>query len=108
MVTHGDHFRVRKPNTRNPKKFRIFVVVSRQELMDSGFSTVIYAPIYLSCEGLKSQVPVGVDEGLKHDSCIFCDERISLPKSMLTDFIGRVGDSKSEDLNAALRIAVSI
>ena len=83
MVTRGDLFRVRKPNARDPKRSRVFVVVSRQELIESRFSTVICAPIYSSCEGLKSQVPVGVEEGLKHDSCVFCDELISLPKSML-------------------------
>jgi mRNA interferase MazF len=33
-------------------------------------------------------VQVGVDEGLKYDSSIHCDELISLPKSLLTNYIG--------------------
>jgi mRNA interferase MazF len=108
MVTRGDLFRVRKPNSRDPKRSRVFLVVSRQELIESGFSTVICAPIYSSCEGLSSQVSVGIDEGLKHDSCIFCDELISLPKSMLTDFVGHLSDIKLKELNEALRVALNI
>jgi mRNA interferase MazF len=46
-----------------------------------------------------------VDEGLKHESCIFCDELVSFPKSMLTDFIGKLSIQK---LDAALKAALGI
>jgi len=39
-------------------------------------------------DGLSTQVPIGIDEGLKHESSIHCDELVSLPKSSLTDYIG--------------------
>jgi mRNA interferase MazF len=45
---------------------------------------------------------------LKHDSAIFCDELVSLPKSMLTDYIGSLSLSKLEAVNAALRIALAV
>ena len=51
-------------------------------LIDSRFSTVICAPVYSSHAGLSTQVPVGVDQGLKHDSSIHCDEVISLQQSV--------------------------
>ena len=74
------------------------MLVSRQVLIDSNFSTVICAPIYSSFDGLSSQVLVGVAEGLKHDSSVHCDELISIPKSSLTDFIGRLSSDKVLEL----------
>ncbi len=84
------------------------MLVSRQVVIDSNFSTVICAPIYTSFDGLSSQVPVGVAEGLKHDSSIHCDELISIPKSALTDFIGRLSQEKVLELDAALEVALGL
>ncbi len=81
-MKRGELYRVFKPHSREPKKFRVFVAVSRQVLIDSNFSTVICAPVYSAFHGLASQVPVGVAEGLKHDSSIHCDELVSLPKAL--------------------------
>jgi mRNA interferase MazF len=69
-------------------------VVSRQLLVDSRFSTVIYAPVYSKRDGLPTQVEAGVDEGLKHDSAIYCDELISLHKTLLTEYIGALSTAK--------------
>jgi mRNA interferase MazF len=49
-----------------------------------------------------------VDEGLKHDSSIHCDELISLPKSLLTNFVGSLSLKKIEELDRALIIALDI
>jgi len=101
-------YRVAKPSARDPKKFRVFVVVSRQIVIDSRFSTVICAPVYTVYDGLSTQVPVGVEEGLKHESSIHCDDLVSLPKSALTNFIGTLPAHKIQALNNALRIALDI
>ncbi len=89
-------------------RFRVFAVVSRQVLIDSRFSSVICAPIYSSYEGLSTQVPVGVDEGLKRDSSIYCDELASLSKNFLTDFVGTLSEEKLALLNRSLSIAVGL
>ena len=107
-MKRGELYRVQKPSTRNPKKFRVFVIVSRQILIDSRFSTVICAPIYSSYDGLSTQVPVGIEEGLKHDCSIHCDELISLPKSSLTNFVGSLTEQKTADLDRALLIALDL
>ena len=107
-MKRGELYRVYKPNSRDPKRYRVFVVVSRQEVIDSKFSTVICIPIYTNCTGLETQVDVGIDEGLKHDSCIFCDEIVSFPKQMLTNFIGTLSEEKLRELNDALKIALVI
>jgi mRNA interferase MazF len=49
-----------------------------------------------------------VDEGLKHDSSVHCDELVSLPKSLLTNFVGSLSPQKTEGLNRALSIALDI
>ncbi len=107
-MKRGDLYRVEHPSARDPKKSRVFVIVSRQVLTDSRFSTVICAPVYSVHAGLSTQVLVGIDEGLKHDSSLHCDELVSLPKSVLTNFVGRLTPQKLATLSKALRIALDI
>ncbi len=107
-MNRGDLYRVYKPSARDPKRFRVFVVVSRPVLINSRFSTVICAPVYSSSHGLSTQVLIGVDEGMKHESSIHCDELVSLPKSALTDYVGTLSAEKIEELNKALQIALDI
>jgi mRNA interferase MazF len=107
-VKRGELYRVTSPSSKDPKKSRVFVVVSRQVLIDSRFSTVVCAPIYSTHDGLSTQVLVGVNEGLKHDSSVHCDELVSLPKSVLTNFIGSLSPQKIEEFNRALSIALDI
>ena len=107
-MRRGELYRIRRPSQRDPKKFRTFVIVSRQILIDSRFSTVSCAPIYTIYHGLSTQVAVGIDEGLKHDSSIHCDELISLPKDMLTDYVGNLSSEKLLLLEKALKIALQL
>lgn len=94
--------------TGDPKRSRVFVVVSRQALMEVPFSTVICAPVVTTRSGLSTQVDIGVDEGLKHDSTIQCDALSSLPKRVLSDYVGRLGWEKVRQLDQALAIAAGI
>lgn len=107
-MRRGELYRVQNPSRRDPRKFRVFVVVSRQVLIDSRFSTVICAPVYSSHSGLSTQVPIGVGEGLKHESSIHCDELVSLPKSVLTNFIGSIPPHRIQELDIALTISLDI
>lgn len=107
-MKRGELYRVSHPSVREPKKSRVFVVVSRQVLIDSRFSTVVCAPVYSVHDGLSTQLLVGIEEGLKHDSSIHCDELVSLPKSVLTNFVGRLAPQELDALNRALRIALDM
>lgn len=107
-MKRGELYRVVHPLATDPRRHRVFVVVSRQVLIDSRFSTVICAPIYSTHDGLSTQVLIGVEEGLKHDSSIHCDELVSLPKTALTNYVGTLSSAKIEALNQALRIALDI
>lgn len=108
MVNRGELYRVVKPTKQDPKRQRVFVVVSRQEVIATSYSTVIVAPIYSNCLGLTTEVEVGMNEGLKHHSCIRCDELYSLPKAGLTDYVGKLTEAKLTELRRALRIALEV
>jgi mRNA interferase MazF len=107
-VNRGEFYLVQKPRSRDPRKQRVFVIVSRKVLIDSGFSTVICAPVYSRHDGLSTQVRVGPAEGLKLDSSIHCDEIVSLPKSLLTHFVGWLPAGRSAELNQALATALEL
>jgi mRNA interferase MazF len=100
-------YRVRHPKG-DPKKSRVFVVVSRQALLDSRYATAICAPVHTTRSGLETQLDVGADVGLKHDSSIHCDSLVSVPKDLLTDFVGRLSEAQVTRLERALRVALAI
>ena len=107
-MRRGDLYRVARPHARDPKRFRVFVVVSRQASIDSRFSTVICAPVYSARHGLATQVDIGPQEGLRHESSVHCDELVSLQKSRLTQFVGSLGAEGTERLDHALMVALDI
>ncbi len=107
-MKRGELYRVHAPSLRDPKRSRVFVVASRQVLIDSRFSTVICAPVYTVHDGLSTQVHVGPDEGLKHPSSIHCDELVSLPKPALTHYVGMLSSEKLAAFDRALAIALDL
>jgi mRNA interferase MazF len=106
-MKRGELYRVRRPPG-DPKPARVFVVVSRQPLIDSAYSTVICAPVFAHWRALASQIAVGTREGLKHESAVQCDGLMSLEKNRLTDYIGELAADKLRELDAALLIALGI
>ena len=107
-MKRGQLYRVYKAPASDPKAFRVFAVDSRQVLLESRFSTAICAPVYSAFHGLSTQVPVGTDNGLKHESSIHCDELVSIPKRMLSDYIGSLSPAQMNKLDQALAIALDL
>jgi mRNA interferase MazF len=105
-MKRGELYRVSLGSKTDTKKQRVYIIVSRQELIDSAYSTLICAPVYTNYDGLSTQVPVGTEEGLKHPSAIRCDELISILKKRLTDYVGTISEEKINILGQALSIAV--
>lgn len=106
-MNRGDIFRVRHP-AGDPKRARMFVVVSRPALIKSRFSTVICAPVYSLRRGLATEVPVNASESFAHASSVLCDALVSVPKAALTDFVGALPAAKLTDLDRALRVALHL
>jgi mRNA interferase MazF len=107
-MRRGELYRVYKSSSHDPRKYRVFVIVSRQVLIESKFSAVICAPIYSSYDGLSTQLRVGIEEGLKHESSIHCDELVSIPKSAVSHFVGSLSFQKIQELDEALKVALNL
>ena len=107
-MNRGEFYLVRKPGSQDPRKQRVFVIVSRQALVDSRFSTLVCAPVYSRHDGLSTQVRVGTAEGLKKESSIHCDELVSLPKSLLTRYVGSLKAEAIQDLSHALAVSLAL
>ena len=107
-MKRGELYRIYKGNKDDSKDYRVYLLVSRQVLINSQFPTVICAPIRTNYGGLPTQVEIGVDEGVKHASAVFCDDLISLQKSLLTDYVGALSEAKMVEVNTALRIALAV
>jgi mRNA interferase MazF len=106
-MRRGDIYRTHKPEG-DPKRHRICVVISRQALISSSYSTVVCAPVFTDGEGLSTQVAVGIDEGIKHKSWIICDNLRSLRKTDLTQFLGSLSHAKLAELDEALKVALAL
>ncbi len=107
-MKRGDLFRVYRGARSDPKDFRVFAVVSRGPLIDSRHSTVICAPVYSAQHGISTQVLLDSDDGMKSPCSIHCDELMSLPKTILTDFVSSLSSTKISLLNRALAVAVGL
>lgn len=106
-MNRGDLYRVRRPPD-DPKPARTFVVVARTALVASRFPRIVCAPVHSLRHGIATEVAVGIDEGLVHDSAIRCDELYSLQRSSLTDFIGSLSPAKMVQLDRALKVALDL
>jgi mRNA interferase MazF len=106
-VKRGELYRIRHPSG-DSKRSRVFVIVSRNALVDSRFATVICAPVYTERRGISTEVSVGAEEGLKHESSILCDALVSVDKGRLTDYVGTLSSQRLADLRRALSAAVAI
>ncbi|MBA3260480.1 MAG: type II toxin-antitoxin system PemK/MazF family toxin [Gemmatimonadales bacterium] len=105
-MARGEIYLVSPPPGKDPKRARALVVVSRQTLCDSKADKVICAPINTEADGRSTEVAVGVEDGLKHESVINCDQLVLVEKSRLSNYIGSLSSKKLATLRDALRIAL--
>jgi mRNA interferase MazF len=106
-MRRGELYRVHQPPG-DPRKYRSFVIASCQTEVDSRFSTVICAPVFTNGHGARTQVSIGIDEGMKHDCWIWCDGLTSIPKSSLTQYVGSLSGFKLSEFNRALAFALDL
>jgi mRNA interferase MazF len=106
-MRRGEIYRVYQPPG-DTKQYRAFVVVSRQALIDTRFPKVICAPVHTNGSGLSTQVNIGPDEGLKHESWILCDDLTSMLKPALTQYIGSLSRTKLAEVDRALAMALDL
>jgi mRNA interferase MazF len=85
------------------------VVVSRSFIAENDdISTVVCAPIYSDVLGLRSEVVLGVEDGLPRASAIRCDFLTLMFKRKLTNFVGALSTLRIAELNRALVYALDL
>ena len=108
-MKRGEIYRTQEKVPERGYKPSFYVVVSRGFVArNEDISTVMCALIYSEILGLKSEVELGVEDGLPHDSSIRCDFLTLLFKQKLTHFVGTLSAAKMKELNRALRYALEL
>lgn len=87
-----------------PDKRRPVLVLSRQRAI-SLLRAVLVAPITSAAHGAPSEVQVGTEEGLKHESVVNLDQVQTVDQAKLQHFVGTIGPEKMAAVCRALLIA---
>ena len=108
-MRRGELYRTRDRVPERGNKPGFYVVVSRQFVaQNDDIQTVVCAPVYSQVLGLSTEVVVGPDEGLPHESAIRCDLLMSMFKRRLTGFVSTLEPSKIAELDRALAVALDL
>lgn len=108
-MNRGEIYRSQEKIPERGYKPSFYVIVSRKFVADNeDISTVVCAPIYSELIGLRSEVELGSEDGLPHDSAIRCDFLTLMFKRKLTHFVGTLSADKFKELNRALRYALEL
>ena len=89
---------------RPPDKRRPVVVIGRQDAIGL-LHTVVVAPVTSTIYGAPSEVVIGIDEGLKHESAANLDHVQTVEQSRLVRRLGALGPAKMREVCRALAIA---
>ena len=89
---------------KTPDKRRPVVVLSRQDVIPL-LHTVMVAPIISTRLGAPSEVAVGTEEGLKHESAVNLDHVQTVERARLVSFVGSLDDAQMRRVCRALAIA---
>jgi mRNA interferase MazF len=87
-----------------PDKRRPVLVLSRQEVIPL-LHTVMVAPITSTRRGAPSEVPVGANEGLKHESAVNLDHVQTIERARLVSFVGALDTAQMRHVCRALALA---
>jgi len=105
----GEIYRTREKISERGDKPGYYVVVSRDFIAGhEDISTVVCAPVYGEVLGLRSEVVVGVEDGVPRHSSIRCDFLTLMFKRKLTGFVATLSEQKQIELKQALAHALQI
>jgi mRNA interferase MazF len=84
------------------------VVVLTRALVRPHLRNVSVAPITSTIRGLSTEVPVGLGNGLDHDSVISCDNITTIPVRQLMQQIGYLLTTQEPALTRAISAAFDL
>lgn len=88
-----------------PDKRRPVLVISRQSVIPL-LRTVMVAPVTSAIHGVPSEVLIGIEHGLKHDSAINLDHVQTVDKSRLQTFVCHLEDDVMDEVCQSLAAAM--
>jgi mRNA interferase MazF len=88
-----------------PDKRRPVLVISRQSVIPL-LRTVMVAPVTSAMHGVPSEVLIGIEHGLKHDSAINLDHVQTVDKSRLQTFVCHLEDDVMDAVCQSLAAAM--
>jgi mRNA interferase MazF len=100
-VNRGEiwHYRFKSPDKRRP-----VLILSRQEVIPL-LHTVMVAPITSTRRGAPSEVPVGPNEGLRHESAVNLDHVQTVDRARLVSFVGSLDAAQMRHVCRSLAVA---
>jgi mRNA-degrading endonuclease toxin of MazEF toxin-antitoxin module len=105
----GEIYSMRERVSERGHKPGFYVVVSRDFIAShDDVSTVICAPVYGEVLGLRTEVPIGIEDGVARESAIRCDFLTLMFKSKLTRFVSTLTAVKKGELKDALARALQL
>jgi mRNA interferase MazF len=108
-MNRGDIFRSAEKIAERGHKPGFYVVVSRDFVaQNDDIATVVCAPVYSQLLGIRSEVLLGVDDGLPRECGIRCDFLMLMFKSKLQRFVASLPAGRIADLDAALAYALDL
>jgi len=87
-----------------PDKRRPVLILTRQSVLPL-LRTAVVAPVTSTVRGLPSEVPVGLDGGLKQRSVVNLDWVQTVEQRLLTHYVGSLGEDRMAEVCRALAIA---
>ncbi len=108
-MIRGEIYRTPERVAERGHKPGFHVVVSRSFIArHEDVSTVICAPVYSQVLGLTTEVVLGINDGLPHESAIRCDFLMLMFKAKLRRLIATLSPAKIAELNRALAQALDL
>jgi mRNA interferase MazF len=98
----GEVYDVRFPSGRRPA-----VVVTRERVIPY-LSSVTVVQVTSTIRGLPTEVSLGREHGLDHESVVNCDNLATVPKAALARLRGTLGPVELVQLRDALRLALEL
>ena len=84
------------------------VVILTRDAAIPHLSGIVCAIVTSTIRGVPSEVPVGVESGLDHDSVVNCDTIYTLRREQLTRQRGELGPERTRRLDTALSVAIGL
>jgi mRNA interferase MazF len=84
------------------------VVLMTREMIAGRMQKITVAPITSTIRGLSTEVPVGAENGLDHDSVISCDSLTTVPIDCLRYQVGSLNPQQERQLTEAIKVAFDL